>query len=122
MKNRFSLVLVVSLLTCSNVFGGWDCLSAKILLVADKLNVPIETVLSEGFNSAGKVGGWHRVPKLLTTGLLAYFTWNNKTVRKVASKVAEPVKRAMCCKGKKCTKKDALKKRVDGWQEEEATA
>ena len=126
MKNRFSLILIVSLISCSNAFGSW---SDKVAWVFDKINTPTDTLLklkkapllNHLFHKEGKLYEYARVPKTIITAVMAYFTWKNETVRNVAGKVAAPVKRAMGM-DKKTTKRkrEMLKKRAEDWKEEKA--
>ncbi len=131
MKNKFSLVLIVSLISCSNAFGGfWDSLSDNVNRVVDMINVPTDhliklrsaPVLKEFLHEKkGQFKTYARVPKTIMTVVLAYFTWKNEMVRDVAGKVAKPVKRFMGIKEKSIKrKKDMLKKRVNDWREEAA--
>ena len=126
MKNRFALILIVSLISCSNAFGDWSDTAGKMF---DKLNYFTDHMLSlkeapgfkEVLNKNGKIGSWHHVPKTIITALITYLTFKNETVRTVVGKVAAPVKRAMGM-DKKTTKRkrEMLKKRAEDWEKEEA--
>ena len=128
MKNRFSLVLIISLVSCSYAFGDWK---DNVNWAVDGINWPVKKLLK--LRSApllreilhekkGKFKSWHRVPKTMITAVLAYFTWKNEKVREVACKVTDPVKRAMGIKPKATKRKKDLKKRAEDWEKEEKEA
>ncbi len=110
MKNRFSLVLIISLVSCSNAFGDWSDNAIKVVdgfnyITEHLLSLKTAPVFKEVFHEDGKIGSWHRAPKTIMTAVLAYFTWKNETVRKIADTVAQPVKRALRMKKKQPKKK-----------------
>ncbi len=126
MKNRFSLVLIISLVSCSYAFGDWK---DNVNWAVDGMNWPVDNLLklkaapglSHLFHKTGKLYQYTRVPKAMMTAVLAFFTWKNEKVRNVACKVTDTIKRVMGIKQATKRKKD-LKKRAEDWEKEEKEA
>ena len=142
MKNRFSLFLIVSLTVSSCLYapeqqgGLFDLVFALI----DVVNVPVETLLklrsAPGFKTflhqnKGALGQHARIPKLIITLALAYFSYKNEKVQNAMGKASEQTKRIFKKKAKKKSSqvkqqeekvkkaKDMLKRRLRDWEKEQ---
>ena len=115
MKVRIASLIILLLSAVGNLQAvpTFDSLRSMFENTVDKINKPMDQVV----NQNGVCGDHVRWPKLALTVAVAYMVYKQPKVQEVVRKITLPIRCALFAgKEVKDSKKNALKKRVKGWQ------